>query len=262
MLTPAFKVEFYFSDSNLLEDYHMKEQIQSEENLPVKISHIHTFKRMKRFQPYSVVVAALKDSHSLKVVGGPEGEEKVQRKIPFDEEKAQQDQERIKRSVYVKGFGDEEATTQFDIEAFFVNYGSVRQVRLRRTEDSLFKGSAFVEYDNVETAQKFLNMDPKPVYKNLPDLLIKSRAEYEKEKLDEIRNGNMNPGESRYNKRGGRGGRGRGFRGDKNDWNKRREHDRKNGFRDNGGRGGRGRGRGRGDRDHRDNRSSHGDRNG
>lgn len=258
LILAIFKVEFYFSDSNLLTDNHMKEQIQGEKNLPVAISHVHGFGRMKRYQPYSAVVAALRDSPLLTVTGS-EGKELVQRKQPFDEVKAEADRERIGRSVYVKGFGDEEPTTQFDIETFFVTYGPTRQVRLRREYGNRgpFKGSAFAEFDTLELAQKFLNADPKPTYKNGSELIIKSREEYEESNKKQIRDGEKDPKQSRYNnyEKKGRGN----YRGDNDDWNTRRENDRKNGFR--GGRGGRG-GRGRGDRnrgrggrdDHRDSR--------
>lgn len=226
---------------------------------------------MRRFQPYSAVVAALRESSGL-VVTGSEGEEMIHRRFPFDEAKARQERARARRSVYVRGFGGEEPTTQFDIETFFVVYGPVRRVKLRREDDGTFKGSVFAEFDSEEAAQKFLSLDPKPVYKDCHDLFIKCKAEYESEKNEEIKNGDKNPSESRYNNKRGRGG---GYRGDKDDWNNRRDHDRNNGFRGDGGRGRGGRGgggrdgrggRGRGGRggrgDRRDNRGSNGNRNG
>lgn len=256
ILISTFKVEFYFSDANLLSDKHLLDLTQSEQNLPVDLKHIHSFKRMRRFQPYSVVVEALKQSSILKITGN-EGEELVQRVHPFNEEKAQKDHERKLRSVYVKGFGAEEADTQFEVERFFANYGAYNQVRLRRHDDGLFKGSAFCEYVDVETAQKFLNLDPKPTYKELPPFEnIMCREVYEKEKNEKCKSGGVNPQESKFNgRRNNNNKRGGGnFRGDKDDWKNRRDHDRKNGFQ--GGRGGRGnnRGHGRGNRGGRDNR--------
>lgn len=220
---------------------------------------------MKRFQPYSAVVAALRGS-SFFQIAGPEGEETLQRRIPFNEEKAEKDHERMLRSVYVKNFGDEEPSSQFDIEAFFTNLGlTTNQVRLRRGEFNAFKGSVFVEFADLENAEKFLNMDPKPKYKDSIELIIKPRQVYEKEKHDSYENGTGKPKESKFN-RGGRGN----YKGDKDDWNNRRDHDRKNGFGGNRGRGGRGgrgqnRGGGRrngGNRDRSDRDRSDRDRNG
>lgn len=222
------------------------------ENKPVSIATIHSFKRMQRFQPYSLVVEALKQSKYL-VVEGEEGKETVKRVKAFDP--SAKSPKREARSVYIKGFGDEEPSSQFDIEAFVAPYGEVNSVRLRRTDEKLFKGSVFVEFADEETAQKFLALDPKPQWKGKHVLEIKSKTQYMEEKNEEIRNGTLIPGQHRG--RGGRGnfrGRGRGGNfvkkerngegdGDRdpNDWKKRRESDRENGFR--GGRGG-----GRGDR--------------
>lgn len=257
------QVEFYFGDSNLASDKHMRELIGCPENNPVKVSHICTFKRMKRFQPYSAVVAALRGSDFFKLEGA-EGEETITRSRLYSEEKAAALQEIQKRSVYVKGFGDEEATTQFDVEAFFMKFGTVKQVRLRRTDLGLFKGSCFAEFEDLEVAKKFLNLDPKPLYKDSP-LLIKPRIEYEEQKKKEIMEGKKNPSNNKHRggKNGnyrGRGGRGGGGGGDPDDWKKRRDTDRNHGFQNGRGRGGRGRGGGgrgrggRGGRDHNDHR--------
>lgn len=222
------------------------------ENKPVPIATIHSFKRMQRFQPYSLVVDALKQSKFL-VVEGEEGKETVRRKKPFDPSARSPRAKTEARSVYIKGFGDEEPSSQFDIEAFVAPYGVVNSVRLRRTEEKLFKGSVFVEFGDEETAQKFLALDPKPQWKGKHVLDIKSKTQYMEEKNEEIRNGTLVPAQHRG--RGGFKGRGRGRGGgdfkrerdgdgdrDPNDWKKRRENDRENGFKNGRGRGGRGRG--------------------
>ncbi|RDW92054.1 hypothetical protein BP5796_01448 [Coleophoma crateriformis] len=256
------QVEFYFGDANLPTDKFMWELTDGATNLPVSVAKIHSFKRMQRFQPYSAVVAALKDSEFLEVVG-PEGSEEVKRKTPYDP-KSRLGHKSESRSIYVKGFGDEEPTTQFDIEAFFTPYGPINSVRLRRTEDKLFKGSVFVEFADDELAEKFLALESKPLWQGKNDLKIISKREYIAGKEQDIKDGKLEPSQTRPF-RGGRGGRG-GSRGgrdgdrDPNDWKKRREHDQKNGFKDRrGGRGGRG-GRGRGNRD-RDDRGPRNDRN-
>lgn len=238
------------------------------ENKPVSIATIHSFKRMQRFQSYSLVVDALKQSSFL-VVEGEEEKETVRRKKPFDPTARSPRSKLEARSVYIKGFGDEEPSSQFDIEAFVAPYGAVNSVRLRRTEEKLFKGSVFVEFGDEETAQKFLALDPKPQWKGKHVLEIKSKTQYMEEKNEEIRNGTLIPGQHRG--RGGFRGRGAGRgRGggdikkerngdgdrDPNDWKKRRENDRENGFKGGRGRGGRGKDRRNGGRNDRGPRSS------
>ena len=229
----------------------MWETCAGTENKPMAIAKIHSFKRMRTFQPYSAVVAALRDSKFLEV-SGEEGEEAVKRKTPYkpmNENKAKVEA----ATVYVKGFGDENPDTQFDLESFFANFGEVKGLKLRRTNEGLFKGSVFVTFADEEAAKKFLETDPAPKWKE-HDLKIMSKHDYCEEKSDLIRQGKLEPNATQRNKfyegkdstRPGRRGR------DQDDWKKRREHDQKNGFQDRrgGGRGRGGRGRGRGG--HRD----------
>lgn len=202
---------------------------------------------MRHFQPLSAVVEALKESTILNVV---EDDTAIQRKIPLPEglvgkpmveiQKVHEDKS-MARSVYAKGFGEEQPSSQFDIEAFFAEHGSTNSVRLRRAHDGTFKGSVFVEFDSEETQKAFLALDPKPKWQG-NELQIKSKKQYCDDKVDDIAAGRIRPNER--------------------DWRVRREEDRKSGFKDrNGGkhkgfgssgrgRGGRGRdSRGRGGRD-------------
>lgn len=252
------QVEFYFSDSNLPNDRFLFESIGGSKNNPVAIETIHSFKRMRRFQPLSAVVAALKESSTLDVV---DKDTAIRRKIPLPEgtgstqpefQKVFEDRS-MSRSIYVKGFGIEEPSTQFDIEAWFSKYGATNQVRLRRTDKSSFKGSVFVEFDSEDTAKEFLSLDPAPKY-NDRTLIIKSKKQYCDEKVDDLNAGVIRAREP-----------------DERDWKARRDNDRKNGFpslqkdgrdgrnRRGSQRGGRGRG-GRNDRDRdsrgRDDRNS------
>ncbi|OAX77161.1 hypothetical protein ACJ72_08543, partial [Emergomyces africanus] len=235
------QVEFYFSDSNLVMDKFLLSKVGGSENRPVELSLLHSFKRMRRFQPFSAVVDALKDSKTLELT---DDNTCVRRKVPLPEiVKESLDPSAVKvfedkamhRSIYAKGFGPEEPSTQFDIEAFFTPYGPTNAIRLRRTAEKIFKGSVFVEFDSEETQKAFLALDPKPKWKGTTELLIKSKKDYCDEKVKEIEAGRLRPNNGR-----GRGGshRGRG-RGD------RRGDDHK-GFRS--GRGGRGHRGGRGGR--------------
>ena len=237
------QVEFYFSDSNLPTDKFLFDTVGGSENKAVPIKTIHNFKRMRRFQPFSAVVAALKESSTLNVV---EDDTAIQRKIPLSEETGSTqpeiqkvfENEAMSRSVYVKGFGKEESSSQFDIEAWFSKFGATNQVRLRRTFEASFKGSVFVEFDSEETAKEFLAIDPAPQYDGR-DLIIKSKKQYCDEKVNQINSGAVRAEEP-----------------DERDWNARRDLDRKRGFpplhKD--GRSGRGRGYGRGGNRGRDSR--------
>lgn len=216
---------------------------------------------MRRFKPYEAVVKALKASNFF-VVDGPEGEETIRRKNAIDTEKRNKREE---RSVYAKGFGDETASTQFDIEAFFAQYGQFDSVRLRRADgaEKVFKGSVFVEWSDKETADKFVALKPEPQWKGHP-LHIMWKLDYMKQKSEAIREGKISASGRNFPRGSHRGSRGqhRGNNdrgGNKDDWKKRREQDQQNGFgdrRDNNR--GRGRGRGRGNFRGRGGRDNHG----
>ena len=244
---------------------------------------------MRRFQPYSAVVAALRDSTLLEVVEG----ELIRRREPLAEIEGKSAEESVKiyedkaqpRSVYVKGFGEEGPSTQFDIEAFFAPYGPTNAIRLRRTfPDKIFKGSVFVEFENEEMQQAFLTLDPKPKFKG-KELMILSKKAYCDTKANDIKSGKIKANEGRRGRggrRGGRGGdrdgrRGKGRDGnreqkqdarigdkdeekdeDDKDWKSSRDKFQKNGFRDLHGRRGSGRGRGDRNRDRDRNRSGEG----
>ena len=197
---------------------------------------------MRHFQPKSAIISALKESKLLNLVND---DTEIQRKEPLPEglvgkpmkeiQKVHEDQS-MARTIYAKGFGEEEASTQFDIEAFFANYGSTNSVRLRRDMDRTFKGSVFVEFDNEETAKTFLAVEAAPTYKG-NTLLIKSKKQYCDEKVEAIQAGRIRPhspgtGEGRGGFKGGR--RNNDHRDldkhDDRDWRLRREEDAKEGF--------------------------------
>ena len=244
------KVEFYFSDSNLLQDKFLYTKVEGHKNVPVPISVIHSFKRMRHFQPVSAIVDALKESTSVNVV---EDDTAIQRSKPLPEElkdkpmveieKVYEDKS-MARSIYAKGFGEEQPSTQFDIEAFFARYGPTNSVRLRRSYNGVFKGSVFVEFDSEETAKAFLAHDPAPQW-HRNDLQIKSKKQYCDDKVDDIAAGRVRPNEDSYPKPNShdRGDRKRRRespdydqvkrdQGDGRDWRVRRDEDAKSGFKD------------------------------
>ena len=226
-------------------------------NKPVGIKHLCTFKRMRRFQPYSAVVNALRESKSLEVVDSGEyqglGKEAVKRKEAIVVNKAQGEEMKNHsiadlfhmyrkqphedswyNSIYAKGFGEEEKADQIALEKFFKPYGSV-EVRKRKDADGKWKDSVFVEFETLDAQKEFLNLDPKPKF-NGNELLIKSKMQYHEEKCKEKGIDPYPEPKSREGRDGGnhrgRGGFGRGRGGGR----------------------GRGRGRGRGGHGHRDDR--------
>lgn len=168
------QVEFYFSDQNLPNDRFLYTTAESNDGW-VPISTIACFSRMRRFQPFTAIVDALKQSKELLEVS--EDNELVRRKIPLVAPKPEQKQNAFARSIYAKGFGEETETTQFDLEKFFETFGAVKQVRLRRSDDKKFKGSVFVEFEKLEDAEAFLALDPKPKYED-KELLAMSKKGY------------------------------------------------------------------------------------
>lgn len=262
LTTNNFKVEFYFSTQNLVTDEHLFLALGGPKNIPVTIKHIADFKRMRRFQPYSAIVDALRESKDLVVVDEGDyngaGKEAVKRKEPLVVPKEESDatktpsdvdlfyrlksasSNKLETSIYVKGFGDEKEAGQIALEQFFRPYGSV-MVRKRREDDGTWKGSVFVEFDTEDSQKQFLELDPKPKF-NDNELIIMGKKEYIIMKCKEKGVEPDFESKKQYN---------RGSR----------DHRDRDGGRGRGGRGGRGRGGNRGgDRDRRDTRSNRRDR--
>ncbi|RAL11127.1 tRNA maturation protein LHP1 [Aspergillus homomorphus CBS 101889] len=226
------QVEFYFSDSNLPMDKFLLSKVGGSSNRPVSLELLHSFKRMRRFQPFSAIVEAIKSSEMVELT---DNDTCVRRKTPLPETVTANhdptvvrtfEDKSMNRSIYAKGFGEEGPTTQLEIEEFFAPHGPVNAIRLRRAYDKTFKGSVFVEFESEEKQQAFLALDPKPKWKD-QDLLIKSKKDYCDEKVREIEAGRVKPngGRGRGGHRGGRGrGGNRGGRGDnkRGDWRDRR----------------------------------------
>lgn len=250
------QVEFYFSDSNLPTDKFLFEKAGGIANIPIELKELCKFKRMRRFQPFEAIVEALRDSDKVELT---DNDTCVRRKTPLPEnffEVIAKDSD--ERSVYAKGFGEENSNTQFDVEAFFRPFGPIRAVRLRRTfPEKLFKGSVFVEFQTKELAETFLSQDPKPKYDD-KELQIMSKVEYMMKKKDELDTGKTvsngyRSHKGNHDRRGSYDGKRKRDGEDTRDWKTRREEDQKRGFRNDrgrgdrfhGGRGGKGHGGGR-----------------
>jgi lupus La protein len=238
------QVDFYFSDPNLPGDKFLYNLVGTENN-PVPIKTIITFGRMKRFEPYEEIIKALKEATSIVKYVEVDGVDMVQRVRPFDP--ASRTPSKVDaKTLYAKGFGEEHEKTQELIEAFFEPYFHPVDTRLRRADYKRFKGSVFVEAPTEEALDAFLAVEPKPTFEG-KELTFMKKLDYMEKKIEDIREGRVEPQKS-WHEGGGRGrGRGRNNDRDPNDWKKRRENDQASGHRnDKGGRNGRGRGRGRG----------------
>lgn len=212
---------------------------------------------MRRFQPYSAIVNALRESSDLVVVDDAEfsgpGNEAVKRKEPISVPARDGDDANppttvdlffrlqrassndLGRSAYVKGFSAQPEAGQIALEQFFRPFGAV-MVRKRREQDGSFKGSVFVEFDSEDSQKQFLALDPAPAFDGTT-LTLMGKKEYsemkckekgikpEWERTDSDRREHRDSRDSRSgggrgNGRGGRGGRG-GQRGGRDDRNRR-----------------------------------------
>ncbi|GAB7355094.1 hypothetical protein MBLNU459_g5677t1 [Dothideomycetes sp. NU459] len=73
------QVEYYFSDENLPGDAHLLMKTGGHENLPVTIKHICGFPKMRKYKPYTSVVASLRKSSFLDVVD----DKYIKRRVPL-----------------------------------------------------------------------------------------------------------------------------------------------------------------------------------
>ncbi|KXN92548.1 hypothetical protein AN958_05403 [Leucoagaricus sp. SymC.cos] len=172
------QVEFYFADSNLPFDKFMWTLHTKNPEHWVPIKTIASFKRMRDFQSEGDewLVEALRQSTFLEVDGSKTN---IRRTTEVQEPKNQ-----FERSVYAKGFGEEEPTLQARLEEFFNKHGKTNAVRMRRDEDKKFKGSVFVEFTDFSSVGAFLKADPKPAWDG-KELLIMTKEDYCEMKIKE-----------------------------------------------------------------------------
>ncbi|KAG8779013.1 hypothetical protein FRC12_024696 [Ceratobasidium sp. 428] len=164
--------EFYFDDANLPYDKFMwKLHTQTPEHW-VPIATVASFKRMREFQPKGSewLVDVLKKSDGLIEVD--ETGTNVRRARELVQQKDQ-----FERSVYAKGFPDETPDLQFRLEQYFAEFGKVNAVRMRRTDQKVFKNSVFVEFSGFDSVKRFLEADPKPAFDGT-ELVTMSKEAY------------------------------------------------------------------------------------
>ena len=76
------QLDYYFSDDNLKTDKFLLGKMRGRKNRPVPVKIIHSFRKMQRYQPFSAVVAVLKECKNVDLVKET-GIWCVQRKVPF-----------------------------------------------------------------------------------------------------------------------------------------------------------------------------------
>lgn len=114
------QVEFYLGNENLPRDKFLFELVDGRNNKPVPLKIIHDFARMGQYQPFSAVVAAVRQSQDLDV--NDKGE--VSRKIPLGNNWTNDiaENNRIinniqeKRAIWVKGMPTEWAVKEAQAE--------------------------------------------------------------------------------------------------------------------------------------------------
>ncbi|CAE6534780.1 unnamed protein product [Rhizoctonia solani] len=164
--------EFYFTDANLPYDKFMWKLHTQTEAHWIPIATVASFKRMKEFEPKGAewLLSVLRSSKGLLEID--ETGTKVRRA-----KEVVQPKDQFERSVYAKGFPDETPDLQIRLETFFSQYGKVNAVRMRRTEQKVFKNSVFVEFDDFSSVTSFLEADPKPAFEGT-ELVTMSKEAY------------------------------------------------------------------------------------
>ncbi|KAJ7098185.1 hypothetical protein B0H15DRAFT_824526 [Mycena belliarum] len=172
MQKAARQIEFYFADSNLPYDKFMWTLHTKTPDHWVPIATVASFKRMRDFSSLGNewVARALRE-HSTQLAVDADGVN-VRRTTEVQEPKDQ-----FERSVYAKGFPEENETLQARIEAFFEQYGPTNAVRMRRDMDKKFKSSVFAEFTSHATTVAFLATSPPPAFEG-SSLLVMSKEDY------------------------------------------------------------------------------------
>lgn len=181
------QVEFYFSESNLLNDKFLF-TTQNANDGWVPIQTISQFERMKKYRPIEIIVESLRKSPELLEVS--ENGEMVRRKIPLPKNYNEIQLNINKRSIFVEKLPTDLVLD--DLLKFFSNLAPVNQVRMKKNKDKKFIGCCIVEFKNSDDAEKILNSNDKLKYNDI-ELDIISKSAYDESKAQKF-------GERRGNK--------------------------------------------------------------
>lgn len=190
------QVEFYFSESNLLNDRFLF-TTQNANDGWVPIQTISQFERMKKYRPIETIVEALRKSENLLEVS--ENGEMVRRKIPLPKNYNEIQLNINKRSIFVEKLPQDAKLD--DLLKFFNELAPVNQVRMKKNKEKNFTGCCIVEFKDSNDAEKILNSEDKLKFNDV-ELEIVSKSKYDESKAQKF--GERRGNKSFKNKKRGR----------------------------------------------------------
>ena len=200
------QIEYYFGDFNLPRDKFLMEEIKNNEGW-VSMETMLKFKRLLELSSdKDIILAALKKSKAG-LMEVAEDNTKIRRnpEIPLPENTVESKAALEARTVYVKGFDNEDTTLDELLDYFNETNPSVVSVQMRnygvgQGKDKVwkFKGSIFVTFKNTESATEFVeNREWK--YKDR-DMILKFQKDYLEDKRKEMEDKKKNKGGKSNNK--------------------------------------------------------------
>lgn len=200
------QIEYYFGDFNLPRDKFLMEETKANEGW-VAMETMLKFKRLLDLSSdQEVITTAIKKSKAgLMEVN--EDNSKIRRnpEIPLPENTVESKTALEARTVYVKGFDNENTTLDELLDHFNETNTNVVSVQMRnygvgkgKEKVWKFKGSIFVTFKNTESATEFVeNKDWK--YKDRT-MIIKFQKNYLEDKQKEIEDKKKNKAQGKGNK--------------------------------------------------------------
>lgn len=155
------QVEYYFGNVNMQRDKFLIEQTKLEEGwIPMTI--MLNFKMLAALsKDVNVILKALETSDLMEI---SEDKKKIRRspKHPLPEYNEGYRKAQEARTVYVKGFPLTDITIE-KLKVFFEPYKPFETIVMRKYQDKdkvfKFKGSIFVQFESLEGAQAFMNIE-------------------------------------------------------------------------------------------------------
>ena len=200
------QIEYYFGDFNLPRDKFLMEEIKNNEGW-VSMETMLKFKRLLELSSdKDIILAALKKSKAG-LMEVAEDNTKIRRnpEIPLPENTVESKAALEARTVYVKGFDNEDTTLDELLDYFNETNPSVVSVQMRnygvgQGKDKVwkFKGSIFVTFKNTESATEFVE-NKEWQYKNR-DMILKFQKDYLEDKRKEMEDKKKNKGGKSNNK--------------------------------------------------------------
>lgn len=182
------QLEYYFGDINLPRDKFLKEQTQLDDGW-VPLNVLLTFKRLREICDDAEKIADVVSNSNSDLLKVSDDRKKLRRNpdLELPEYNDDRRKELMQRTAYVKGFPREEKLGK--IIKYFEPHGPTECVNMRHyfdkaTKESIFKGSVFVIFKDVDTCKKFVEAEGEMKY-NDTVLIRKWQADYLEEKKKE-----------------------------------------------------------------------------